>query len=762
MLPMRRWLAFIALVAASCAAPPDPGLARARATIEELGGTIGTRPIGSAADARARDAIAAGLREIGFEVRIQETDAIAPSVGVTAHVLNVIATRPGAERAAIALVSHYDSVPDGPGAQDDGLGVATCLEAARRLAAAPLHHTLMVLVTDGEEVGLMGARGVVTDPDVRTWVRAFLNFDGTGGTGAPVLFEAGPGRGDVLAAWARGATAPFGGSIGVEIYKRLPNDTDFTVLKSLGASGLNFAPVGDSYVYHTDRDRPAGVSDDTISREIANTIGIVRALDETSLARTDDQPTFFDLGEQTGVVYGATGARTLGVVACLMGLLAWALLTRNLAAGRGAGHLARLATRAVVVSGVVVTAMVVATWLFRVVRHETTPWYASPQWTFGGLATLGCFTIWLTARMPGDRRERPSPQGVWWCALPVWIGLTCLLLVAAPAASYLAALPLLAVGGLLSVSRHDTWLRLTSAGLLAVVLLLWVANVVVLLEFLVPLFGWLPLLTPVWLYPGVIALAGLMLVPPCLGVLNATAFARRVSRLIGTGWAIAMIAFAIAALASRPYTDERPARRSARYVQDDVRRQAWWDLAGSDAALSPQNDRPHGAEWTRTSGPIVASLALPALGLPMAFRAATPPVVASPPIDVHATLASEAGGRVILRVILTPRTLLTARLVLPAGVRPTRSSLVGVVQRGQWMATYIAVPAGGLEVRMEFTQGVSREMLAGTVVLATVPGLPVSGSTQGARPSWLSDLPDGPATWQTRSLFILPVALEGA
>jgi hypothetical protein len=43
-----------------------------------------------------------------------------------------------------------------------------------------------------------------------------------------------------------------------------------------------------------------------------------------------------------------------------------------------------------------------------------------------------------------------------------------------------------------------------------------------------------------------------------------------------------------------------------------------------------------------------------------------------------------------------------------------------------------------------------------------VAGLPVSGSTEDQRPSWLADLPGGPATWQTLSVFILPVALEGA
>ena len=35
----------------------------------------------------------------------------------------------------MAIVSHYDSVPEGPGAADDAFGVGVSLEAARVLAA---------------------------------------------------------------------------------------------------------------------------------------------------------------------------------------------------------------------------------------------------------------------------------------------------------------------------------------------------------------------------------------------------------------------------------------------------------------------------------------------------------------------------------------------------------------------------------------------------------------------------------------------------
>ena len=201
----------------------------------------------------------------------------------------------------IALVSHYDSVPHASGALDDGIGVAVSLEAARRLSALALRHSIYVLVTDAEEVGLMGARALVEDPDVRTNVRAFLNFDGTGASGPGLLFQAGPGLGAPLIAWAAGASRPEGGSFSLEIYRRLPNDTDFTVLATTGASGLNFAPVGDSYAYHTDRDQPVRVDDFTLRHETENAVSTVLALDATSVAAEDEVATYYALAGRRGV-----------------------------------------------------------------------------------------------------------------------------------------------------------------------------------------------------------------------------------------------------------------------------------------------------------------------------------------------------------------------------------------------------------------------------------------------------------------------------
>jgi hypothetical protein len=52
----------------------------------------------------------------------------------------------------------------------------------------------MALVTDGEEAGLMGAAGLVTDREVMNRLRAYLNIESIGSSGTAVLFETGQQR----------------------------------------------------------------------------------------------------------------------------------------------------------------------------------------------------------------------------------------------------------------------------------------------------------------------------------------------------------------------------------------------------------------------------------------------------------------------------------------------------------------------------------------------------------------------------------------
>ena len=149
---------WVAVTAAACTADTRFSSQNARAHVNQLAGTIGSRPAGSDANRRAREYLVDQLRFFGYTVRVQEAEASRSELGLSAHVFNIIAVVPGASPDALGVMAHYDSRPTSPGAGDDALGTAVALECARLLASRrDRQHSIMVLLTDAEEEGLMGA-----------------------------------------------------------------------------------------------------------------------------------------------------------------------------------------------------------------------------------------------------------------------------------------------------------------------------------------------------------------------------------------------------------------------------------------------------------------------------------------------------------------------------------------------------------------------------------------------------------------------------
>ena len=85
--------------------------------------------------------------------------------------LNLIGIRPGKNRKAgktdsiIVVTSHYDTVSSTPGVEDNGSGSVGLLEIARLLheANADLDHTVIFVLNDFEESGLVGSRAFVNE-----------------------------------------------------------------------------------------------------------------------------------------------------------------------------------------------------------------------------------------------------------------------------------------------------------------------------------------------------------------------------------------------------------------------------------------------------------------------------------------------------------------------------------------------------------------------------------------------------------------------
>ena len=94
---------------------------------------------------------------------------------------NVIAqTRTGSTGDVVMVGAHLDSVPAGPGINDDGSGVAAVLETALQLGSSPdVHNAVRFGFWGAEELGLLGSANYVQSLDVDALkdIALYLNFD---------------------------------------------------------------------------------------------------------------------------------------------------------------------------------------------------------------------------------------------------------------------------------------------------------------------------------------------------------------------------------------------------------------------------------------------------------------------------------------------------------------------------------------------------------------------------------------------------------
>ena len=562
----------------------------ARAHVSMLAETIGSRPIGSEANARARAYVIDQLRLYGYQVRVQETDAQRPDLGRTAHVSNIIASLGGQRPEAIGLVAHYDSAPESPGAADDGLGVAVVLETARVVAARPDRRwTTFVLVTDGEEASLMGAAALVTDRVVAANLKAYINVEGAGSDGAAVLFQTGPGNGWLTGAWARRAPHPRGGSFGIEVYRRLPNDTDFTIFAPRSIPGLNFAAVDDGYSYHTARDEADGLTSRSLRMTGENVAAVADALERVDISTRERwEATYFDIGRMTAVSYGMVASWIVDAAALLLGVIAAVRVTRTTTGRTGGLRFAAMALWAVLGSAAVVAAMIVTTEAVRAGRAVYHPWYAYPDRLFRFSLAVALATGWAMARTGGvlaasHTRSEGATHHMGADAPPLDpAGIRSDVVRAECGLSLDGAAPRPSVCLIVTSHRSAEAVRIASVVVLGISGTLWLRNTLELLRFAAALFGRLPVIMPVYVFAALITAAGVMVVPPILAIISRPAPLRRpvlVPALCLSRWRY----LSAAAELAPAYTYDRPLRRYARALQEPDAPTALWEVASNQA-----------------------------------------------------------------------------------------------------------------------------------------------------------------------------------
>jgi hypothetical protein len=245
---------------------------------------------GTAENARVRDYITGVCKQAGFSVQIQSTvSTINWGQHINAAAINnIIAFKKGQHNSkAVILMSHYDSEPNAPGAGDDGAGAAAMLETANALQKTmPLQNDLILLFTDGEEIGLMGANAFLKDSSIVNKTGVLINFEGRGNAGPSNMFEVNSENGWVINEYAKSVAHPFANSLGYEIYKKLPNGTDFSPFKEAGITGLNNAYIDGFVNYHSPTDKPKNMDQRSLQHQGDNMLSLAKHFGNLNITAT--------------------------------------------------------------------------------------------------------------------------------------------------------------------------------------------------------------------------------------------------------------------------------------------------------------------------------------------------------------------------------------------------------------------------------------------------------------------------------------------
>ena len=143
---------------------------------QQMGGTLG-------AGADVKIPVVSVTKSIGTQLRAQPGPTTIKLNASTQsfRARNIVAqTKTGSPTDIVMEGAHLDSVPAGPGINDDGSGVAAVLETAVQLGNSPqVHSAVRFGFWGAEELGLIGSRNYVEslDLDQLKDIALYLNFD---------------------------------------------------------------------------------------------------------------------------------------------------------------------------------------------------------------------------------------------------------------------------------------------------------------------------------------------------------------------------------------------------------------------------------------------------------------------------------------------------------------------------------------------------------------------------------------------------------
>ena len=218
-------------------------------------------------------------QEIGEAIlalmEVGDVEAAMSVITVESSSQNVIAEKPGsgADGRVVVLGGHYDTVPDVPGANDNGSGTASFVTVARELADATFPFSLRFIAFGSEETGLRGSRFYVDslNADEQASIIAMLNFDAL--ATSDILGIAGDP--DLVA-----NAIEYGEANGIELVRRsLPRNasSDHASFQAVGIPVVFFLDTDFSRI-HTPADRMEFVRPDMLGNSAVFGIAILNSL----------------------------------------------------------------------------------------------------------------------------------------------------------------------------------------------------------------------------------------------------------------------------------------------------------------------------------------------------------------------------------------------------------------------------------------------------------------------------------------------------
>ena len=531
-------------------------------------------PADTAANDLVRGKLVALLQSMGLKPIVRDQMAcneLFKQRGVScARVRNIIVSLGPPSGQAVLLNAHYDSTPVGPGAGDDGIGVATLLEVGSILKDRPLKRPVILLFNEGEELGLVGARAFLADPLSRN-VGSLINLEARGVRGPANMFETSVPNGPAIAVFGRAASHPVANSLSTDVYRLLPNYTDVNSFAERHWLTLNIAPIGNETRYHSPGDDLAALDHRTLQHMGDQTLALTEELANGTPSTASGTRIFMDVA-----------GRALISLPLIAGIVLIAgLLIAFAAIGWRRGKLVR--GGGVALGTMIGSALV--SWLalaaIGAVRQGMF-WRAEPIWAL--LATYASVMLIGTVLLAtiGSKADRTQLRAAFWLAFLLIGG--AIGLVASGGIIFFLFPPLLVLAGIVASRWWKPAERVGSALAILFLYVTWGAMLALLEELLNG--------GPMWLF----APLGSFLILPVL--IEAAPLIRSAGLRLVAAVAGGLVLVAWAAAAAAPaYLADRQQRFVIEHATDLTAHKSWWAVVNDGKAV-PDGYASVG-KWTR-------------------------------------------------------------------------------------------------------------------------------------------------------------------